>query len=186
MDKQHDNRRVRVTKRMMKDALLELLEQNDLVDISITALCEAADVHRSTFYSYYSDPADVLREIEQDCLDRVPVPPDTPEQVDPEQLLEKNAAFFDYVRENDRVFRILFDGSKGSCFAERLVEALCAGYIPVNSDSDEITAGFIRTYVANGTVGMMREWVSAGYPVSSREIAEKMYFLSVRITGQLF
>ena len=103
--------------------------------------------------------------------------------MDPEQLLEKNAAFFDYVRENDRVFRILFYGSKGSCFTVRLVETLCAGYIPVNSDADEITAGFIRTYVANGTVGMMREWVNSGFPVSSREIAEKMYFLSIRITG---
>ena len=183
MEKQHDNRRVRVTKRMIKEALLELLEHDDLVDISITALCEAADVHRSTFYNYYSDPSDVLREIEQDFLDRIPVPPDKPEQVDAEQLLEKNTAFFDYVKDNDRVFRILFDGSKGSCFAARLVETLCAGYIPVNSDADEITAGFIRKYVANGTVGMMREWVNTGYPVSSREIAEKMYFLSVRITG---
>ena len=183
MDNQHDNRRVRITKRMIKDALLELLEQKDLVDISVTALCEAADVHRSTFYNYYSYPADVLREIEQDFLDRIPVPPDTPEQVDPEQLLETNVAFFDCVRENDRVFRILFDESKGSCFAARLVENLCAGYIPVNSGADEITAGFIRKYVANGTVGMMREWVNTGYPVSSREIAEKMYFLSIRITG---
>lgn len=183
MDKQHDNRRVRVTKRMVKDALLDLLEENDLVDISITALCEAADVHRSTFYNYYSDPADVLREIEQDFLDSIPVPPDTPEQVDQEQLLETNVAFFDYVRENDRVFRILFDESKGSCFAARLVDVLCAGFIPVSGDADETSVRFMRVYVANGTAGMLREWVNTGYPVSSREIAEKMYFLSRSVTG---
>ena len=182
MDNQHDNRRVRMTKRMMKDALLELLEQNELAEISITALCEAADVHRSTFYNYYSDPTDILREIEQDFLDHIPVPPDTPDQVDQAQLLEKNVAFFDYVRENDKVFHILFDNSKGSCFAARLVETLCAGYIPVSSDADEVTVGFMRKYIANGTVGMMREWISKGYPVSSREIAELMYFLSRRIT----
>lgn len=180
---QQDNRRVRITKRMMKDALLELLEQNELSDISITTLCEVADVHRSTFYNYYSVPTDILREIEQDFLDHIPVPPDTPDEVDQEQLLETNVAFFDYVRENDRVFRILFDESKGSCFASRLVDTLCDGYIPVSSDDDETTIGFMRKYVANGTVGMMREWVNKGYPVISREIAEMMYFLSRRIIG---
>ena len=184
MDKQHENRRVRVTKRMMKDALLELLEQNELTDISVTALCEAADVHRSTFYNYYSDPADLLREIEQDFLDEIPALPEALDQLDQEQLLERNAAFFDYVKENDRAFRILFDESKGSCFAARLVTTLCDGYIPVNSDVDEMTAGFMRLYIANGTVGMMREWVNSGYPVSSGKIAELMYFLSRRITDQ--
>ena len=183
MDNQHDNRRVRITKRMMKDALLELLEQNELSCISITALCEAADIHRSTFYNYYSDPIDILREIEQDFLDRIPVPPDKPDQIDQEQLLETNVAFFDYVKENDKVFRILFDESKGSSFASRLVETLCDGYIPVSNDDDETTVGFMRKYIANGTVGMMREWVNARYPVSSREIAEMMYFLSRRIIG---
>ena len=182
MNNQQENRRVRITKRMMKDALLELLEQNELVDISVTALCEAADVHRSTFYNYYSDPADLLREIEQDFLDDIPSLPEAIDQLDQEQLLEKNEAFFDYVKENDRAFRILFDESKGSCFTSRLVATLCSGYIPVLRDVDEVTAGYIRTYVANGTVGMMREWVNMGYPVSSKKIAEMMYFLSRRIT----
>ena len=36
--------------------------------------------------------------------------------------------------------------------------------------------------MANGTVGMLREWVSSGFPVSSREIAEMMYFFSVRVS----
>ena len=183
MNNQNDSRRVRVTKRLMKEALLELLEKNDLVDISVTALCEAADVHRSTFYNYYSDPAELLKEIEQDFLDRIPTPPETVEQVDQEQLLETTEAFFDFVKENGRAFRILFNGSKGSGFAARLVETLCSGYIPVSSNADEMTAGFMRVYVANGAVGMMREWVNAGYPVSSRKIAEMMYFLSRSITG---
>ena len=181
MNNQQENRRVRITKRMMKDALLELLEQRNLVSITVTAICEAADVHRSTFYNYYSDPADLLREIEQDFLDDIPSLPEAIDQLDQEQLLEKNEAFFDYVKENDRAFRILFDESKGSCFTSRLVATLCSGYIPVLSDVDEVTAGYIRTYVANGTVGMMREWVNMGYPVSSKKIAEMMYFLSRKI-----
>ncbi|MDO5139237.1 MAG: TetR family transcriptional regulator, partial [Oscillospiraceae bacterium] len=64
MTEKNENRRVRMTKRLMKDALLELLAEKDLANISVTAVCEAADVHRSTFYNYYTDPADLLRDIE--------------------------------------------------------------------------------------------------------------------------
>ena len=44
-----ENHRVLTTKRIMKEALLELLERKALANISVTALCEAADVNRSTF-----------------------------------------------------------------------------------------------------------------------------------------
>ena len=53
-----------MTKRLMKDALLELLAEKDLANISVTSVCETADVHRSTFYNYYTDPASLLRDIE--------------------------------------------------------------------------------------------------------------------------
>ncbi len=40
----------------------------------------------------------------------------------------------------------------------------------------------IRVYIASGTVGMLREWITTGFPVSSRKIAEMMYSLSRKIT----
>jgi len=180
----HENRRVRMTKRLLKEALLELLEKEELVNISVTAICKAADVHRSTFYDYYRDPADLLREVEQDFLDRVPVPPPMKDPIDQNMILEASAAFFDYVKENEKAFRILFSGSSESSFSSRMVEFLCSGYIPVNDDADETTARFIRLYIANGTVGMMREWINAGFPVSSRRLAEMMYFLSRKVASQ--
>ena len=72
MSEKKENRRVRMTKRLMKDALLELLAKNNLANISVTSVCETADVHRSTFYNYYTDPAHLLRDIEQDFLDMIP------------------------------------------------------------------------------------------------------------------
>ena len=74
MKEQSENRRVRMTKRLMKDALLNLLERTELSGITVTAVCEAADVNRSTFYSYYTSPSELLRELEQEVLDRIPFP----------------------------------------------------------------------------------------------------------------
>ncbi len=182
MKEQSENRRVRMTKRLMKDALLSLLERTELSGISVTAVCEAADVNRSTFYSYYTSPSDLLREIEQDVLDRIPAPTVPQDRQGEESLLRAAGAFFDYVRENERVFRILFRESVDAGFSGRMMELLCEKMITGVDAADELNAHFARLYIANGTVGILREWIDAGFPVSSRKIAEMMYFLSRKIT----
>lgn len=182
MTQQHENRRVRMTKRLLKDALLELMEKQDLISISVTAICETADVHRSTFYNYYTDPVDLLREIEQDFLDRIPTPPEILNQQNQKTLLAATSEFFDFVKENKRMIQILFSESSGNNFYLRLVDHLCNGYIYIGENIDEPTVRFRRLYIANGTVGMMREWVNSDCPISSEEIAEMMYSLSRRIS----
>ena len=177
-----ENRRVRMTKQLLKDALLELLEQQKLVSISVTAICKTADVHRSTFYKYYMDPADLLKDIEQDFLDRIPTPPRNLDQLNQEQLLLETTAFFDDVKENQKAYRILFGGSAGNSFASTLVEYLCSGYIVFEKENSGLSDRFMRLYIANGTVGMLREWIDKNFPVSSRQIAEMMYSFSRKIT----
>lgn len=181
MTEKHDNRRVTMTKLLMKNALLELLEQKELSNISVTAICETADIHRSTFYKYYSTPTDLLREIEQDYLNRIPLHPEIIDYQNQESLLEVNTAFFDYVRENAKFLRILFGRSEDNGFSSRMVDFLCSNHVPVGEQEDEETARFVRLYIANGTVGMLREWINADFPISSRKIAEMMYFLSRKI-----
>ncbi len=183
MKEKTENRRVRMTRRLMKDALLELLEQTELSNISVTAVCEAADVNRSTFYNYYSCPADLLREIEQEVLDRIPASPPILDHQGEEQLLRSTTAFFDYVKENAGVFRILFSESVNAGFSSRLVDLLCSQHITGIENENALSTRYLRLYIANGTVGMLREWLAAGFPVGSREIAEMMYFLSRKLTG---
>lgn len=180
MAEQQENRRIRMTKRMIKEALLELLEQRDLVNISVTAICEAADVHRSTFYKHYRDQADLLRDLEQDYLDRVPTPAKELGQLDEEELLLETTAFFDYVKDNERTFRILFGESTSSDFTTRLIDLLCTKYADP-SKGDDVASYYAHLYIANGTVGILRKWINSGFPVSSREMAKMMYLFSVRV-----
>ena len=182
MMEQRQNRRVLMTKRLMKEALLELLEQRELVDISVTAICEAADVHRSTFYKYYKNQAELLRDLEQEYLDQIPMPSRDSRQWDEEQLLTETTAFFDYVKRNERAFSILLGESTSSDFAARLIGLLRSKYAEPDEGGDGMTSYYAQLYVANGTVGMLREWVNAGFPVSSREIAEMMYHFSLAVT----
>lgn len=68
MEKKED-RRVQMTKRMLKDALTETLHEKDIYHISVRELCEKADVNRTTFYKYYSSEFDLLADMENDLLE---------------------------------------------------------------------------------------------------------------------
>ena len=67
MEKRED-RRIAMTKRMLKDALIDMLREKDIYHISIRELCEKADVNRTTFYKYYGSQFDLLSDMENDLL----------------------------------------------------------------------------------------------------------------------
>lgn len=66
-----EDRRVRYTKKAIKDSFLELFEEKPLKKISVTEICNKADINRGTFYSHYSDPYDLKACLEEEFLDSI-------------------------------------------------------------------------------------------------------------------
>lgn len=62
------DRRVQYTKRVIQEAVLELLKTKPIDKITIKEICELADVNRGTFYLHYYQPRDVLKEIENQFI----------------------------------------------------------------------------------------------------------------------
>lgn len=59
------------TRRIIKDAFLEMLKTQPFHKIRITRLCENADIARATFYANYIDVYDLLDETIDDALQLV-------------------------------------------------------------------------------------------------------------------
>lgn len=62
------DRRTIITKGMIKDALLELLQNTPYEKITVTALCRQSEITRATFYLHYDNIDDVLNELLDDAL----------------------------------------------------------------------------------------------------------------------
>jgi AcrR family transcriptional regulator len=60
MTEAREDRRVRRTKRRLKEALMALIEEREYDAITIADLTERADVARSTFYSHYDSKESLL------------------------------------------------------------------------------------------------------------------------------
>ena len=78
-----ENQRIMITKRLLKEALIEILKGKPIEKVSVTELCERAEINRSTFYAHYNIPQDVLTEIKRDFATQI---------VEALRLLEQDAA----------------------------------------------------------------------------------------------
>ena len=63
MDQKTDKRVIK-TKHAIYKAFVELLNEKDINQITITDVAKKANINRKTFYNYYSDINDVMEEIE--------------------------------------------------------------------------------------------------------------------------
>lgn len=61
---QKTDKRVIKTKHAIYKAFVELLNEKDINQITITDVAKRANINRKTFYNYYSDINDVMEEIE--------------------------------------------------------------------------------------------------------------------------
>lgn len=179
-----ESRRTKMTKRLMKDALMELMVDKPLSAVSITELCGRADVNRSTFYSYYDDLLQLLKEIEDDIVDQLPEskPIDDGADLD-RQLLEDFVQFFGYVRKHGRDFLILLQ-SGDVRFGERLIDTIMSRFRRTScAEVDPMMSRWSYIYCLNGTFGLLREWISHNYPMSDREFAELVLHMGFRASG---
>lgn len=61
---QRENQRIALTKKLLQEGLLRLLEAKTLDKISVTELCRESGINRATFYNHYNSPQELLSSIE--------------------------------------------------------------------------------------------------------------------------
>ena len=65
------DRRIRKTRKQLKDCLISLLKTKRIQDITVRELTEMADLNRGTFYLHYKDVFDLLEQTETELLGKL-------------------------------------------------------------------------------------------------------------------
>ncbi|MBE6784727.1 MAG: TetR family transcriptional regulator [Ruminococcaceae bacterium] len=65
-NKKGSDRRVRMTKMLLKQSLIELMHEKSIHEISIKDICTGADINRSTFYRHYNTQYELYDEVLED------------------------------------------------------------------------------------------------------------------------
>lgn len=68
MSNKSDNKRKQASKEHMFKALFKLIQTKRLADISVSELCDLAEVNRTTFYNHYDNVNALARDARQNIL----------------------------------------------------------------------------------------------------------------------
>ncbi len=167
--------RVRYTKMVIKSNLMELMQTKPVAKITVTEICERAGINRATFYAHYNDPMDLLQSIEREFID------DISDKTRPAiaalggDLKESLTGIVEYIKANADVCRVLLSGSGDTGFQNKVVDMVQKQFIEhwrnLGSASVE-DVEYIYTFIAIGSVGVIRKWLDEGVKKPSEEIAD--------------
>lgn len=175
-----DNRRVKMTKKMIKEAMIELLDQKPLEKISVTEICKNADVNRSTFYAYYEDMGALMLELENDVLNYMTAYADSFNEYSDKRMVEAFEEFFNYVKENERLFRVLVVQRNSNNFNHRLLNTIMEKYRSSQEWKEEVSERYAYIYSVSGMIGILIEWIDGGFSVSSKKLAEMVWQMCIK------
>ncbi|NLV86500.1 MAG: TetR/AcrR family transcriptional regulator [Clostridiales bacterium] len=173
MEKKKIDQRVRLTQSLLKNALVQLMQEQHISKISIRAICEVADINRSTFYVHYSNQYDLLHKIEQEVLDNLnkhlsnqSLDESHPISV---QVLTK---ILDYAKDNVELFKALLSENCDFTFQKNLMELAQVISDQQNQAFDERTQEYIKLFGFTGIISMLQKWLHDGTKESPAQMAE--------------
>ena len=168
-----ENRKSKYTKLVLRDALLDMMKRQPITDITVSGLCKAADINRSTFYNHYRDAYDLLESIEREFYDSFVGKMSTINVLRPAQ--DTIALLFQQIYENRELCRILLGENGDKAFLRSVVA------IRRDNNIDEVSRqipGKPKSLIADmydffisGCVGLAQKWVSDDFRDSPQHLA---------------
>ncbi|KRM95103.1 transcription regulator [Liquorilactobacillus aquaticus DSM 21051] len=168
-----NNRRAQMTKRIIQESLINLLHENNssLNEITVTAVCKAADVNRGTFYAHYKDVPDCMHSMEKSVSAELLAAITFTERQDSWEtvltgilgVVKKNYAVASYILSNDHDFLMHFLSSTKNKILEQDKK--------INSNLGINESQYMYEFYLNGIVGVIRYWLKNGLQESPEELA---------------
>ena len=182
MEAKKEDRRVRRTKKLLTQALTQLLQQKQVNEITVKELTDLADMNRGTFYLYYKDIYDMLEKIQDEMFEKLD---GIFELREDEEVTEQTKPIlldlFRFIEENQEMCRVLLSPNGDMSFLHRLNEVLrekCLQiYIGMEPVANEEDFDYRYSFVVYGCAGIIRAWVGR----NCREKPEQMAELASRM-----
>ena len=172
-----EDRRVRRTKKLLTQALTELLQKKQVNEITVKELTDLADMNRGTFYMYYKDIFDMREKIEDELFQRLDVIAQSHEHGDPTQQVKPILLdLFRFIEENQEMCRVLLSPNGDMNFLHRLYEAIRERSLEIWKDQmgslGEKEFDYRYSFVIFGCAGMIRAWVNRNCQETDMQMAE--------------
>lgn len=164
----HIHAKIIQTKDKLYNALNTLIEKKELSDITVTEICEIANVNRSTFYRYYSLPQDVLDEQVNVILDSALVHFSKYYSDDSrEDIRQKMLVFCQIYYDNRYLTRLYNDLSKKTyLYLKHFLHNTSVHNV------EELEENIL--FISGGLISIFNDWALSGFKSTPQTIAETL------------
>ncbi|WP_125711048.1 TetR/AcrR family transcriptional regulator [Lacticaseibacillus porcinae] len=166
-----NNRRVQQTRNQLKLALLTLLADHSLANITVTTICQVADINRGTFYSHYDNPAALFADIEHDLAQQV-----SPLIGDETTLMTWLPQVLTVIKQQDTATAIILQNLQHSPVLQTILKPMRHQTLSRYSARFDITDPAVLNYYFefyfSGAIQVISQWLATGAKETPQQIAE--------------
>jgi AcrR family transcriptional regulator len=189
------DRRVQKTRKLLQDALVELISEKGFETVTIQEIIDKANVGRSTFYSHFQDKSELLHS----CFSELGQLLERFES----QLLEGNQnnrdnihsdlilKMFQFVGRNHRLFKALLSKGGIAVFTPAIYSKLVV-YLQsalkrskLSGHQTPLQTEMISHYFVSAFIGIVRWWVEKDIPCTAEEMDKLFKQLSMTGYGEV-
>jgi len=172
--KKKEDIRQRRTRKLIRQALLELTAEVGYEDVTVTALAERAMINRATFYRYYEDKEDLLFRGLDEFFDSFVASASPPAGSPPEALISS----LDHIRENKGFYKVMLGPRGPAAFQHRIwryhLEVIGGRFQRVfagRPNTTEVDDDLVKGFAAGALGGVIRVWVDSGCVGKPEQVA---------------
>lgn len=180
--------RLRRTQKLLREALIELIEERGFDALTVGEIAERAMVSRAAFYRNYQDKYDLVEQIFAEAMQALFKAASEPGTAHPPLIWVK---FFEHIAEYERLYRTLL-GRKGSPWFVLKMRASLVGLVKeygrlshrqpaTDQPSDPASEELVSDLVATMFVEAITWWLEQGRPYPPPEITKRCVLLASAI-----
>lgn len=165
--KRPDDRRVRMTKMLLKQSLIELMREKSIHEISIKDICGGADINRSTFYRHYNTQYELYDEVLDDITKDIG---EIYISCSSEDYTAQNflAEILKYIEENRDTFLVILSGHGNVSMGETF-NRFTSRFIDTENSSE--LRVYIVQFIAAGMTSLIWTWLNKENRRSAEDVA---------------
>ena len=171
------DRRVRRTRRLLKDGLTELLREMPFSEITARSITDRKDLNRATFYLHYKNTYDLLQDVEEDFFEHAQEMFDRQRgNLGPASIRPLFDGFLDYIIENRSICEALFINNSSSDFTGRAFTFIHDNGNPVLRElfpeASEDKLEYLLSFTCYGLIGMVKRWFDNDMDLAKEDLLD--------------
>jgi len=172
-----EDRRVKRTKKLLKDSLAALLMEKNINDITVKEIVDSADINRGTFYLHYRDIYDMLNQIENEMINDLEEISNKYPEADlkntPKPYIQE---VFEYIQENQQFCKMLLGPYGDMAFVEKLKkmveEKSFRSVMEAVPENEMQNYQLFSAFTVSGCIGLLQNWMDNGMEMDPAELAQ--------------